>query len=153
LSFFINVYTLLKKPEDYVFVGIIYSTEKNVIEKVAEGLKSGIEKQGKEVRLYPDNSEKVSGLPACKLILVGTYAPTLFKVKTPSRLKSMLDRAGGLAGKRSIAFTSDTGSRGRKALFAVMKEMEKQGCVVIDQLTLRNEKEAYQYGANLKMRD
>ena len=136
-----------------MLIGIIYSTEKNVIEKLADGLKRGIEEQGKEVRLYPDTSDKVSGLPACNLVLVGTYAPTLFKVKTPSRLTSILDRAGGLAGKRSIAFTPDTGSKGRKALFAVMKEMEKQGCVVIDQLALRTEKEAYQYGTMLKLKE
>ena len=136
-----------------MFVGIIYSTEKDVIEKISEGLKRGIEEQGKQVMLYPDSSDTVSGLAACKLVLVGTYAPTFFKVKTPVRLNNILDRAGGLAGKRSIAFTSDTGSRGRKALHAVMNDMERQGCVVIDQQSLRTEKEAYQYGASLKLRE
>jgi flavorubredoxin len=136
-----------------VLVGIIYSTEKNVMEKLSEGLKRGIEEQGGQVRLYPDSSDTLSGIAACKLIFVGTYAPTIFKVKTPSRLKDIMDRAGGLAGKRSIAFTPDTGSRGRKALLAVMKNMEKQGCVVIDQLSLKTEEEAYQYGSTLKLKE
>ena len=133
-------------------IGIVYSTEKPIIEKLAVSLKKGIETQGDEVILYPDKSDRFSGIAACRLLFVGTYAPSMFKVRTPSKLKDALSKAGGISGKRSIAFTSDSGARARKALLALMADMERQGCIIIDQIEMRTEKEMYQYGANVKLK-
>jgi hypothetical protein len=121
-----------------MLVGILYSKEKPVIEKLSESLKKGIETQGAEVRLYPDNA-------------VGSYAPSMFKVKTPPSVKDALYKSGGLAGKRCVAFTPDGGGRGRKALLAVMSDMEHQGCIVVDMVILKSEKEAYQFGTQITL--
>lgn len=133
-------------------VGILYSAEKPIIEKVAGSLKKGIEEQGSEAGLYPDSSDTFSGLSASRLLFVGTYASSMFKVRTPSRLKEALNKIGGIAGKRSIAFTPDSGTRGRKALLALMADMERQGCIVVDQLVLRSEKEAQQYASEMRLK-
>jgi hypothetical protein len=133
-------------------VGILYSTEKPVIEKLSESLKKGIETQGAEVRLYPDNAVTFSGMAACRMLFVGIYAPSMFKVKTPPRVKEALHKSGGLVGKRCVAFTTDSGSRGRKSLLAVMSDMEHQGCIVVDMVVLRSEKEAYQFGTQVTLK-
>jgi hypothetical protein len=138
--------------ERYVRVGILYSTEKATIVELAGSLRRGIEEQGNEATLYPDSADTFSGLAACRLLFVGTYAPTMFKVHTPSRLKEALNKAGGLVGKRTIAFTPDAGARGTKALLALMADMERQGCIVVDQIVLKSEKEAFQYSSALKLK-
>jgi hypothetical protein len=134
-----------------MLVGILYSKEKPVIEKLSESLKKGIETQGAEVRLYPDNADTFSGIAACRMLFVGSYAPSLFKVKTPPSVKDALYKSGGLAGKRCVAFTPDGGGRGRKALLAVMSDMEHQGCIVVDMVILKSEKEAYQFGTQITL--
>lgn len=132
-------------------VGILYSTEKPILERFVDSLKQGLEKQGAQVQLYPDNSERFGGLAACKLLFIGSFAPTLFKVRTPVRMRAALGKSGGLLGRRAVAFTCDKGARGRKALLAVMADMERQGCIIVDQLTIRSEREAHQFGATLKL--
>ena len=132
-------------------IGILYSSEKPVLKKLSDSLKQGLEKQGAQVQLYPDDAGTFSGLSACRLIFVGSYAPSIIKVRTPARMKEALGKAGGLVGKRAVAFTHDKGSRGRKALLAVMADMERQGCIVVDQVTIRTEKEAALYGATVKL--
>ena len=132
-------------------IGILYSTDKPIIEKLAISLKNGIEGRGDDAVLYPDSSDTFSGIAACRMLFVGTYAPSMFKVKTPARLKEALGKVAGISGKRSIAFTPDSGTKGRKALLALMADMERQGCIMIDQLVLRSEKEADQYVATMKL--
>ena len=128
-------------------VGILYSTEKPMLKRLSDSLKQGLEKQGAEVQLYPDNADTFSGIASCKLLFIGS-----FKVRTPVRMRGALGKSGGLVGRRAVAFTYDKGSRGRKALLAVMADMERQGCIVVDQLTIRSEKEACQFGATVKLR-
>jgi hypothetical protein len=132
-------------------VGILYSTEKPSLKRLSDSLKQGLEKQGAQVQLYPDNANTFSGIAACKLLFIGSFAPSFFKVRTPARMREALGKSGGLAGRRAVAFTNDKGSRGRKALLSVMADMERQGCIIVDQLTIRSEKEAYQFGETVKL--
>ncbi len=135
-----------------MIVGIIYSTEKKVIEKLALALKRGLEEQGGVVKMFPDTSDTFSGLAACKLIFIGSFVTALFKAKTPSRLHDALQKAGTLTGKRTIAYIANGGMGGRKALLALMNDMEKQGCFIIDQIAFRSEREAYDFGKMLKLK-
>ena len=133
-------------------VGILYSTEKPMLKRLSDSLKQGLEKQGAEVQLYPDNADTFSSIASCKLLFIGSFAPSIFKVQTPVKMRGALGKSGGLMGRRAVAFTYDKGSRGRKALLAVMADIERQGCIVVDQLTIRSEKEACQFGATVKLR-
>ncbi|MBN2325136.1 MAG: hypothetical protein JXQ30_15510 [Spirochaetes bacterium] len=132
-------------------VGILYSSEKPILKRLSDSLKKGLEKQGAQVQLHPDNADTFSGISTCKLVFVGSFAPSFFKVRTPVRMREALGKSGGLVGRRAVAFTNDRGSRGRKALLSVMADMERQGCIVVDQRTIRSEREAYQFGATVKL--
>jgi len=136
-----------------VNIGIIFSTEKKIIEKLANGLKRGLEEQGNTVMLFPDNSSTFSGLASCKHIFVGSFVTAAFKPKTPSRLRDALNKAPGISGKRSVAFIASGGLGVRKALLALMNDMEKQGCFIIDQKAFSSENDAYKFGKNVKLKE
>ncbi len=139
--------------EAAVLIGIIYSTEKKVIEKLARGLKRGLEEQGHRVQVYTDNDERFSGLAGCRHLFVGSFSTGGFKPKTPMRLKEMLSKTGGISGKRSIAFLAKGGMGERKALAALMNDMEKQGCYIIDQEIFSSEQHAYNFGKSVHLKE
>jgi len=141
------------QEETAVLIGIIYSTEKKVIEKLAQGLKRGLEEQGHRVRLYADNSENFSGLAGCRHLFVGSFSTGGFKPRTPMRLKDMLSKTGGISGKRSIAFLAKGGMSERKALIALMNDMETQGCYIIDQEVFSSETDAYNFGKSVHLKE
>ena len=133
-------------------IGIIYSTEKKVIKKIANGLKRGLEEQGNTVMLFPDNNGTFSGLASCKYIFVGSFITAAFKPHTPSRLRDVLNKSPGMSGKRSIAFIASGGMGARKAMLSLMNDMEKQGCFIIDQRVFSSENDAYQFAKSVKLR-
>lgn len=133
-------------------VGIIYSAEKKIVESIAHGLKRGLEEQGATVRMFPDTTNTLSGLSACNLVFVGGFVMSIFKGKTPQRLREVLQKATGIAGKRSVAFVPKSGMGERKALLSLMQAMEKQGCYLIDQLSIASEKDAYAVGKRMKLK-
>ena len=133
-------------------IGIIYSTEKKVIEKLAQGLEKGLQEQGHTVKLFTDVAESFGGLAMCKHLFIGTFATSAFKPKTPVRLRDALNKIPGLAGKRSTAFISKGGLGERKALVAIMNDMEKQGCFIVDQVSFGSEREALEFGRTVKLK-
>jgi len=132
-----------------VLIGIVYATEKKVIEKLSRGLQRGLEEQGHTVRLYADSAGNFSGLAACKLLFVGSYITSAFKARTPARIKEVLGKTGGISGKRSIAFIAKSGMGERKALLNLMNDMEKHGCYIVDQRSFSSGKEAYNFGKSV----
>jgi flavorubredoxin len=135
-----------------VHVGIIYSTEKKVIEKLAQGLAQGLQDQGHTVKLYADVSESFGGLAMCKHLFIGSYTTAAFKPRTPVKLRDALNKIPGLAGKRSTAFIARGGMGERKALVALMTDMEKQGCFIVDQVSFSSEREAQGFGKTVKLK-
>jgi flavorubredoxin len=135
-----------------MLVGIIYSTEKKVIVKLADGLKRGLEEQGHQVKVFSDDADTFTGLAACKMLMVGSYVTAAFKPRTPSRLADALSKLGVISGKRSMAFIAKGGMGERKALVQLMNDMEKQGCYIVDQQSFSSENEAYQFGKTVELR-
>jgi flavorubredoxin len=135
-----------------MLVGIIYSTEKKVIGKLVEGIRRGLEEQGHQVKLYPDDTSTFTGLAGCKTLIVGSYVTAAFKPKTPSRLYDALSKLGGISGKRSIAFVARGGMGERKSIVQLMKDMEKQGCYIVDQRSFATQEEAYRFAKTLKLK-
>ncbi len=141
------------QTEVFVNIGIIYSTDKKVIEKLVQGLKKGLEEQGNVVKLFPDTADNFTGLASCKHIFVGSYITASIKPRTPQRLRDALSRATGLGGKRSIAFIASGMFGARKALLALMNDMEKQGCFIIDQRAFSSEEDAYNFAKKIKLKE
>jgi flavorubredoxin len=135
-----------------VHIGIIYSTDKKVIEKYSGGLKNGLEEQGHRVMIFPDNSDSFRGLAACKHLFVGSYITSIFKPKTPKRLRDALHNIPGITGRRSTAYVAGSGMGERKALLALMNDMEKQGCFMVDQRAFTSEKDAYEFGKTVELK-
>jgi len=68
-------------------------------------------------------------------------------------LKEALGKVPGISGKRSIAFVVKSGpGSSRKALLALMNDMEKQGCFIIDQRAFSSDEEAYKFGKSIKLK-
>lgn len=134
-------------------IGILYSSEKSTVEKIAHGLKRGLEEQGQKVFIFSDISCSFAGLARCRHIFIGSFITSIFKAKTPQKLRDALSRAPGIGGKRSIAFVAGSGPGARKALVALMSDMEKQGCFIIDQRAFGSEKEAYEFGRNVTLKE
>ena len=135
-----------------MLVGIIYSTEKKVIGKLADALKRGLEAQGHQVKVFSDNTESFTGLAACKTLVVGSYVTGGFKPKTPPRLRDVLSKLSIISGKRSIAFVARGGIGERKALVKLMNDMEKQGCYMVDQQSFASEDDAYRFGKSVALK-
>jgi flavorubredoxin len=135
-----------------MLVGMIYSTEKKVIGKLAEGLKRGLEEQGHQVKSFPDDADSFSGIAGCKMLIVGSYVTAAFKPKTPPRLRDALGKLSGLTGKRSMVFMARGGMGERKAFLQLMQDMEKQGCYMVDQQSFSSEEEAYRYGKSVSLK-
>lgn len=134
-------------------IGIIYSSEKSSVEKVALGLKRGLEEQGQRVLIFTDISSSFTGLARCRHIFIGSFITSVFKARTPQKLRDALSRAPGIGGKRSIAFVAGSGPGSRKALVSLMSDMEKHGCFIIDQRAFGSEKEAYEFGKTIKLKE
>ncbi len=135
-----------------MLVGIIYSTEKKVIAKLVEGLKRGLEEQGHQVKVFPDDTDSFTGLAACKSLMVGSCVTGGFKPKTPSRLKDALSKLNIISGKRSIAFVASGGIGERKALIQLMNDMEKQGCYMVNQQSFSSEDDAHRFGKSVSLK-
>jgi flavorubredoxin len=133
-------------------VGILYSTEKKVIENLAQGLEKGLREQGHTVKLFTDESESYGGLAMCRHLFVGSYATSAFKPKTPGKLRNALGKIPGLAGKRSTAFVVRGGMGERKALVTLMTDMERQGCFLVDQVSFSSEREAELFGRKVQLK-
>jgi flavorubredoxin len=135
-----------------MLVGIVYSTEKKVIGKLAEGLRRGLEEQDHQVKVFADDSDSFTGLAACKMLIVGSYVSGAFKPRTPSRLRDALGKLGGISGKRAMAYVARGGMGERKALIQLMNDMEKQGCYLVDQQSFSSEDDAYRFGKSVQLR-
>jgi flavorubredoxin len=150
--FFHYPYYVYTKREGTMLVGIIYSSEKKVIEKLAQALQRGLEEQGHQVKIFSDDSDSFTGLAACKTIIVGSYVTGGFRPKTPPRLKDTLSKLSIVSGKRSMAFVSSGGIGERKALVQLMNDMEKQGCYMVDQQSFSSEDDAYRFGKSVELK-
>jgi len=135
-----------------MLVGIIYSTEKKVIGKLAEGLQRGLEEQGHQVKVFPDDANSFAGIAGCKILIIGSLVTAAFKPRTPPKLKDALSKIAGISGKRSMAFVAKGGMGERKALVALMQDMEKQGCYLVDQQSFSSEEDAYRFGKSVTLR-
>ena len=135
-----------------MLIGIVYSSDKKVIQNLAEGLKRGLEEQGHTTRIYPDDTPSVSGIGACKTLFVGSYVTPGFKPKTPAKLADFLSKTTGIAGKRSVAFLKKGGLGERKALSSLMRDMERQGCYLVDQRVFSSQEEAYRFGKQVVLK-
>ena len=133
-------------------IGIVYSVEKKVIEKLAQELKRGLEEQGHTVFMFSDNADNFRGLAGCRYLFVGSYVTSAFKPHTPRRLNEALNKVPGFDGKKSIAFIPRSGMGERKALLALMNDMERQGCFMIDQRSFSSEKEAFEFGRTISLK-
>jgi len=130
---------------------IIYSTEGD-LKKIAEGIAQGARQKGYEVELFDTG---YSGRPISfyKYDLVVAGAPTqgIFRGKIPSDLSKFLKDCKRTTGQEAMAFVTPRFFATNKALKKVMGELEKLGCIVKDFRTIKNEKEAKEFGNSFNL--
>jgi hypothetical protein len=66
-------------------------------------------------------------LPGYEYIAVAAESISFFSGKIPDALSKVLSAGSGLVGKRSAAFVKKAGLFSARALFNIMKAMEKEG--------------------------
>jgi len=98
---------------------------------------------------FPTFQVHLQDLPGADIFSLEVLLPRFLRQK----LRDALSRAPGIGGKRSIAFVAGSGPGVRKALVALMSDMEKQGCFIIDQRAFGSEKEAYEFGRNVTLKE
>jgi len=130
---------------------IIYSTEGD-LKNIAESIAQGAQQNGYEVELVDTN---YSGRPISffKYDLVVAGAPTqgIFRGKIPSDLSKFLKDCKRTTGQDAMAFVTPRFFATNKALKKVMGELEKLGCIVKDFRTLKNEKQAKEFGNSFNL--
>lgn len=130
---------------------IIYSTEGD-LKNIAEGIAQGARQNGYEVELFDTN---YSGRPISffkyDLVIAGAPTQGIFRGKIPSDLANFLKYCKRTSGQEAMAFVTPRFFATNKALKKVMGELEKLGCIVKDFRTLKNEKEAEEFGGSFKL--
>jgi hypothetical protein len=86
-----------------------------------------MESMGHRVDLIDAWTEDGMRLPGYEYIAVAAESLGFFSGKLPEALSRVLSAGSGLGGKRSAAFVKKSGLFSGRALFNVMKAMEKEG--------------------------
>jgi menaquinone-dependent protoporphyrinogen IX oxidase len=93
----------------------------------ASALAKGMESMGHRVDLIDAWTEDGMRLPGYEYIVVAAESTGFFSGKLPEALSRVLSAGSGLGGKRSAAFVKKSGLFSGRALFNVMRAMEKEG--------------------------
>jgi len=130
---------------------IIYSKEGDVKE-IAEGIAEGAREKGYKVDLQ---DTEITGKPVSfypyDVVIAGAPTQGIFRGKIPSDLASFLKECKRTGGQDAMAFVTPRFFATNKALKLVMGELEKLGCIVKDFRTIKNRKEAVDFGKALKL--
>ena len=130
---------------------IIYSKEGD-IKDIAEGIAEGAKENGYQVEL---KDTEIDGRPVSffpyDLVIAGAPTQGIFRGKIPSDLSSFLKECKRTGGQDAMAFVTPRFFATSKALKLVMGELEKLGCIVKDFRSIKNRKEAVNFGKALKL--
>jgi hypothetical protein len=86
-----------------------------------------MESMGHRVDTIDAWTEDGMRLPGYEYIVVAAESVSSFSGKLPDPLAKVLSAGSGLVGKRSAAFVKKSGLFSSRALFNVMRAMEKEG--------------------------
>lgn len=128
---------------------IIYSVEGN-LEEIANGIADGARKNGHQVEVVStENTGRPISFYTYDLVLAGSPAKGFFKGKIAGDLRSFLKDCKRTGGQEAIAFVTPKWFGTNKAMKKVMGELESQGCIVKNFKSLKNEKQAVEFGKTL----
>lgn len=132
-------------------VGIVFIAPKNrdKVMNLAKALGRGIETQGHQVDLFDGIHDVTNRLTAYHYIVVGTEPITAFGGKIPEKVAGFLATAGMIQGKRCFAFVTKVFLGSTKALFRLMKAVEKEGMFLKSSEIIQSEVEAEEIGKRL----
>ena len=116
---------------------------------ICKGLGRGLETQGHQVDIIDGSRDVNSKLTIYKYVAVGTEAVSLFGGKIPEKASTFLASAGIVSGKRCFAFIIKSFMGAPKALYRLMKAMEKEGMFIKSQEILQSDVEAEEIGKRL----
>ena len=102
-----------KEPPDYV-----------------HSLAKGMESMGHRVDIIDAWTEDGMKLPAYEYIAVVTEPVSIFSGKIIKNISQILAAGSSVSGKKSAAFVKKTGLFTNRAIFNLMKAMEKEGMVI-----------------------
>ena len=95
--------------------------------KISKSLAAGIESQGHQVDIVDGDHDVNTKLTIYKYLAIGTESISIFGGKIPEKVTHFLSQAGVVTGKRSFAFVLKTFFGSTRALFRLMRGMEKEG--------------------------
>jgi len=104
--------------------------EKKEPPEYVRSLAKGMESMGHRVDIVDIWTEDGMRLPGYEYIAVAAESLSFFSGQIPSRLSKVLAAGSSLAGRKSAAFVKKQGLFSNRALFNLMKVMEKEGMVV-----------------------
>lgn len=128
-----------------------YKNNKNLMQKLSNGLAKGIQSQGHQADVIDGNLETEKRMFVYKYIVFGSETISAFGGKQPDSLKRFLKGASNLNGKRSCAFVSKSILGAQKSLSMLMAGMESEGMFLTYSEILNNETVAEEVGKKLKV--
>ena len=132
-------------------VAVIFFSQKNrdKLVTICKSLAAGIESQGHQVDIVDGDHDVNTKLTIYKYLAIGTESVSVFGGKIPEKVSHFLSQAGFLTGKRSFAFVLKTLFGSTRALFRLMKGMEKEGMYLKYSEILQSDIEAEEIGKRL----
>lgn len=128
---------------------IIHSNSRK-LKTISEGLAEGARNQGNEVDILSTEENKRSiNFHSYKLVLIGSPTRGIFRGKIAKDIPPYLKKCKQTIGQIVIAFVTPRLFATTKALRKLMNQIEKQGCFVKDFTSLKNKKEAVEFGKNI----
>ena len=103
---------------------------RNAPSDYAQALAKGMASMGHRVDIVDAWREDGMKLPGYEYVAVASEPVSILSGKLPPVISKILAAGSSLTGKKSAAFIKKTGLFSNRALFNLMKSMEKEGMVI-----------------------
>jgi hypothetical protein len=132
-------------------VAVVFIAQKNreKLMNISRAIARGIEAQGHQVDVLDGSRDVNTKLTIYQYLAFGTEAISMFGGKIPEQVAKFLSSAGMVSGKRCFAFVPKAFMGATRALFRLMKAMEKEGMFLKNSEIIQSEVEAEEIGKRL----
>jgi menaquinone-dependent protoporphyrinogen IX oxidase len=119
---------LEQEPDMNMCVLFFGGSKREKMTEAARGLAKGLESRGiHTVQIVDGEKESGKKLTGFQYIAIGAPSENLLGGKISPNVKKFLQNCGMISGKRSFAFTINSGIRTMKTLQTLMRTMEHEG--------------------------
>lgn len=128
------------------------SNNTNNIKSIASAIAKGVEQQNHIVDVIDMKLEEGKIVSYYDYLIVGAEGTSALGGSVPKIVRSFLEKAGAISGKRCMAFVTKPGLRSNKTLQSIMKIMEEQGMYLKTSDIITKEQQAIAIGKRIHIK-